>query len=364
MTHRPTLILALACTLAFSSNILSRWQPGYPGWLGGDGWSYLRTLDLMVGGDLDARAVVPVEAFDNLRAQDSHWALGQRGEWFPLRTLLLPLLALPFYVVGGVYGLLAFNVLLCFLLVWLVYRWGMRGFSDEAALLGALVYLAAGPVTHYSYNFSSDVLGAVLVLAALVRWRTYHWWRLVESGALAGLACWVRPTYAVVIIALASWGWSLRWYCREYWDEAARFILGAVLALLPLALWNWWAFGAPWVSSYDRVVVITAGVLGTDSSAAHFTRPLLDSLWEVLVGHPTMSVLRCVPWLPVFLWWCVAGGVGWVQRGALAATVVAPILVLATYEWWDASSVWNRFWLMPGAVSSLALAWAVERIRR
>jgi hypothetical protein len=45
------------------------------------------------------------------------------------------------------------------------------------------------------------------------------------------------------------------------------------------------------------------------------------------------------------------------QTLAVAVLTVAPVLLVGRYEFWDASSYGNRFFLLPAAVSALAIAW-------
>ena len=79
---------------------------------------------------------------------------------------------------------------------------------------------------------------------------------VVAAGALAGLAIVVEFPLGIVAIALAVYAGR---------ERVLPYAVGAV-GVLPLALFNTWAFGSPLDLSYENAV-IDPGATATTSSA-------------------------------------------------------------------------------------------------
>src|SRR5262245_10309087 len=149
------------------------------------------------------------------------FAISPDGRVVPKHSVLMPILALPFRAVFGWPGFLLFNVVQVCLLV---YSLSLLAGDTPMARVVALVGYVWSPLIYYVYNFSPDILGALLVtwvyLAALRR-------RWVLCGLLAGLAVWAKVYLAAVVlpagILVAAGGWR----------AVARAVAGGVAGVAP-----------------------------------------------------------------------------------------------------------------------------------
>jgi hypothetical protein len=110
--------------------------------------------------------------------------------------------------------------------------------TATAAILGLGTLLLP-----FATLFFSHVLSTCLAFAAfalLLRGRAF------PAGVVAGLAVVAEYPIAVVAVALLIYAWR-----RAPW-----FAGGLVLGLVPLALFNWWAFGTVGHLSYEDAVLV------------------------------------------------------------------------------------------------------------
>jgi hypothetical protein len=110
--------------------------------------------------------------------------------------------------------------------------------GPSAALLGGLGTLLLPFATDYFAHVPAAALGFAAYVA-LRRGRSP-----LVAGVLAGLAVVVDLPLVLVAVTLAL-------YSRR-----ASFVAGALLGLMPLALFDWWAFGAPWRLPYSEAVLV------------------------------------------------------------------------------------------------------------
>jgi len=133
------------------------------------------------------------------------------------------------------------------------------GYGVAAAVILGLCTL----ILPFSTLFFAHVLSTTLGFAAftlLYRKPCAHNRLLVVAGAgvCAGLAITTEYTLALVALVLAIYAFSQR---RRLVD-ASTFIAGTMLGVLPLLLYQWWAFGSMLHLSYAGVAGNTGGVFG------------------------------------------------------------------------------------------------------
>ncbi len=127
--------------------------------------------------------------------------------------------------------------------------------------LPTAVLLACGTLLlPFSTMFFDHVLAATLGFAAfvvLLRERAGpSWWPLVAAaGLLAGLAVVVELPLAIVGVVLAGYAASRANGVRRLGTYAAGFVLG----VLPLLVYNTWAFGSPLRLSYTNALLAPVG---------------------------------------------------------------------------------------------------------
>jgi hypothetical protein len=370
---RTSAVAIALCAIALGGWILNEVMPRYrverhrhegpgrldhPTFMVGDCPYYRATLvSLLEDRDLDVQ--------NNLAAQRyplaSNVAQGRHGEFYPKHPILLAVVALPFYLVAGDIGLLAFNLMqLCALL--LVMWIGARRYAPDLIAFALMLWFAFGTVLRpAAYNFAPDVLSTLLVAGAIVALLYRH---AGAAGVLLGLSLWAKWTNAiffpVAVAALAA---------RRDWRSLARFGAAAALPIAGLLGLNWHMFGSPFVTPYDRVLVAQnqRWVL-EPSHRTFFTVPFWRGLWTQLT-HPTLGLVAGAP--PVLL--ALPGFALLARRVRGEALLVggaclAQLALFAKYEQWTMSSYGPRFVLSVVALSALpaaaALAFVFERARR
>jgi len=329
----------------------------HPTFLIGDCPYYRATLvSLLEDHDLDVK--------NNLYAQryplPSNVSLGRNGAFYPKHPILLAVAALPFYAVAGDAGLLAFNLAqLCALV--LVMWIGARRYAPDWVAFALMLWFAFGTLLRpVAYNFAPDVLSTLLVAGGIVA--LLHG-RSLTAGVLLGLSLWAKWTnlvflpVAVVVLAL-----------RREWRPLLRFGAAAAVPLVGLLGLNWHMFGSPFVTPYDRVLVVRNVRWAVEPShRTFFTVPFWRGLWTQLTDGRD-GLIRAAP--PVLL--ALPGFVALFRRDRAAAFLIAgacaaQLATFAKYEQWNVSSYGPRFLLSDVALSALpaaaALGFAFNRVK-
>jgi hypothetical protein len=370
---RPTVVAIALAAITLTGWTLGEVRPRYrverdrqpgPGrldhltFLIGDCAYYRATLvSLLEDRDLDVQ--------NNLANQrsplSSNVARGKHGQFYPKHPILLAVVALPFYVVAGDAGLLAFNLVqLCALV--LVMWIGARRYAPDLVAFALMLWYAFGTLLRpAAYNFAPDVLSTLLVAGGVVA--LLHG-RAVAAGVLLGLAVWAKWTNAIFLpVAVAALA------ARRDWRSLWRLGAAATVPIAGLLGLNWHMFGSPFVTPYDRVLIAQHQRWVIEPShRTFFTVPFWRGLWTQLTD-PTLGLIKCAP--PVLL--ALPGFVFLYRRGRweallIGAACAAQLALFAKYEQWNMSSYGPRFLLSVVALSALPaaalLAIVFERVRR
>jgi hypothetical protein len=330
----------------------------HPTFLIGDCLYYRATLvSLLEDRDLDIQ--------NNLAAQRypiaGNVSRGRRGEFYPKHPILLAVAALPFYVVAGDLGLLAFNLAQLSALV-LVMWLGARRYAGDLTAFALMLWFAFGTMLRpAAYNFAPDVLSSLLVVAGIV---ATLYGRCVAAGLLLGLSLWAKWTNAVFLPVAAA---ALA--VRRDWRALIRFGAGALPPVAGLLALNWHMFGSPLVTPYDRVLVVEKlRWVVEPSHRTFFTVPFWRGLWTQLTDRH-MGLLAAAP--PFVL---ALPGFHFLYRKArwdallVGAACAAQLVLFAKYEQWNVGSYGPRFLLSVVALSALpaaaTLAFVLQRARR
>jgi hypothetical protein len=329
----------------------------HPTFLIGDCPYYRATLvSLLEDHDLDVRNNLTDERY----ALPSNVARGRNGAFYPKHPILLAVAALPLYVVAGDVGLLAFNLAQLGALV-LVMWIGARRYAPDWVAFAVMIWFAFGTLLRSAaYNFAPDVLSTLLVVGGVVA--LLHG-RSLTAGALLGLSLWAKWTnlafFPIAVAALAA---------RREWRALLRFGAAAAVPVMGLLGLNWHMFGSPFVTPYDRVLVISkVRWVVEPSHRTLFTVPFWRGLWTQLTDS-RMGLVRAAP--PVLL--ALPGFVELFRRDRTATLLVggacaAQLAVFAKYEQWNVSSYGPRFLLSVVALSALpaaaALTFVVKRVQ-
>jgi hypothetical protein len=328
----------------------------HPSFLIGDCPYYRATLiSLLEDHDLDVRNNLTAERY----SMSSNVARGRNGATYPKHPILLAIAALPFYVVAGDPGLLAFNLAqLCalVLLMWL----GARRYAPDGIAFALLLWFAFGTMLRAAaYNFAPDVLSTLLVAGGVVALLDG---RSLAGGILLGLSLWAKWTNGVFLPVAAA---TLA--ARRDWRALLGFGGAAAVPVLGLLGLNWHMFGSPFVTPYDRVLVLEGVHLVPEPShRTFFTLPFWSGLWTQLTDRH-MGLIAAAP--PVLL--AVPGLVviarrDWTEALLIGGACVAQLAMFAKYEQWHVGSYGPRFLLSVVALSALpaaaALSWLFTRL--
>jgi hypothetical protein len=151
------------------------------------------------------------------------------------------------------------------------------GVAAAATLAGATMILP------FSELLFAHSLSAVLGFASFVLLRRR---RPALAGLAGGLAVCVE--YPLAIVALLLCAYAARGGLRR----ALEYVAGAAAGLVPLALYDWWAFGSPTHLSYrDAVLPAThTGFFGLGRPSADALGDLLFSSVGLLVITPVVAL--------------------------------------------------------------------------
>jgi hypothetical protein len=327
------------------------WQD-HPSFLVGDCPYYRATLlSVLRDGDLDIKNNFERKQYD----PSSNVAQGQQGQWYPKHTVLMPIAAIPFYLVGRDRGLVAFNVVQLSLVLMLIW-YGARCYTSTALATTLTLYYGFGTsLRAAAYNFAPDVFSTLLVLAGIVALLTR---RPVWGGLMLGLAVGAKWTN-LMFLPIGGLYMLLR---REP-VPLLRFGLAAAVPLGGLMWLNQHMFGSPLVTPYDRVLVLEQGKLVLEAShRTFFNLPFWYGLWTQLTDRRLGLFVGCPAALlaPV--------GVALLLRRAprdvflIAGCASAQLVVFAKYEQWWASSYGPRFLLTTLALTALLAAPVLQQL--
>jgi hypothetical protein len=313
--------------------------------------SLLQDHDLNVGDQLVAERL----------ALSENVARGRHGQYYPKHPILLAVAALPFYVVAGDVGLLAFNLAQLAALVLVMWMGARRYASNEVALVVVLWYAFGTMLRPAAYNFAPDVLSTLLVAGAIV---ALLYGRAATAGLLLGLSLAAKWTNAVFVpVAL---GWLV---VRRDWRQLARFCAAAAPPVAGVLALNWHMFGSPFVTPYDRVLLVEnrRWVL-QPSHRTFFTLGFWSGLWSQLSQPHDGLVAAAAPLLLALPGLVVMFRRARADALLIGAACVAQLAMFAKYAQWNVSSYGPRFHLSVIALSALpaaaAAAYIVEEARR
>ena len=218
----------------------------------------------------------------------SNVARGRNGAFYPKHPILLAVAALPFYVVAGDAGLLAFNLAQLGALV-LVMSIGARRYAPGWVAFALIVWFAFGTLLRSAaYNFAPDVLSTLLVAGGVVALapRPEPHGRRAPSGCRCGRSGRTLVFFPVALVALAA---------RRDWRALLRFAAAAAVPLMGLLGLNWRMFGSPLVTPSGRVLVVSnARWVLEPSHRTFFTVPFWRGLWTQLTDA-RMGLVRAAP---------------------------------------------------------------------
>ncbi len=318
----------------------------HPTFLIGDCPYYRATLiSLLEDRDLDIQ--------NNLAAQRypiaANVSLGRNGAFYPKHSILLSVLALPFYVAAGDLGLLAFNLAQLGALV-LVMWLGARRYAPDGIAFALMLWFAFGTMLRSAaYNFAPDVLSSLLVVSGIVG---LLYGRCLAAGVLLGLSVWAKWTNAVFLpVAVAALA------VQRDGRALIRLGAGAAVPVAGLLGLNWHMFGSPFVTPYDRVLVVDKlRWVVEPSHRTFFTVPFLRGLWTQLTDARMGLLVAAPPFVLALPGFVLIARRARAEALLVGGACVAPLAMFAKYDQWNVSSYGPRFLLSVVALSALPAA--------
>jgi hypothetical protein len=216
--------------------------------------------------------------------------------------------------------------------------------SLGAGLFAALAYALGTPIWGWSTTiFGHASAAALLLIATIAIWRGTR--EEAPSGGqalLAGLALgWaIVVEYQAALSGFAIGLWAL-WRLRRTpaalrWRPMALAAAGALVALVPLAIYNWIAFGTLFKLGYEGVV----GFSGMQQGLFGLTYPKPEVIAQIL-GGAEKGLIWVAPILivaPIGLAMMVARPATRDLGIVAAAVAVIVVLINASYVYWDGGS--------------------------
>ena len=324
-----------------------------PTFLRGDGADYRATLiSLLTDRDLDVR-----NQFQSLGYSPvSHASLGTNGEWYPKHPILMPVVSLPFFAAGGDRGLLLFNVAQLSALAALMWALARRLATARAAWAATLVFAFTTLLRDAAYNWSPDVLTAVLTLGAVL---AQFACMPIVAGLLWGMSIWSKLPNLFLLVPAVLYS-AMVWPRRDL----ARAAVALSVPLAALAIFNDSLFGSPWLTSYDRVIASIAGPAVTlePSHRTFFDVPIVPGLIQQLTDSRN-GLLRSAPVLVL-----AVAGFGALRRRSpreawlVAGLMAVQILSFAPYRLWNQSSFGHRFLIVTVALGAVPMAALIDSV--
>ncbi|MFH1402889.1 MAG: glycosyltransferase family 39 protein [Candidatus Altiarchaeota archaeon] len=186
------------------------------------------------------------------------YSMGRDGRIYIAFSPGFSLIALPFYIIGGMPAAYLMNVIIGLATIYFMYKTCRLFVDEDTAAKTALIFGFCTTIFTYSQAYYPDTLNSLLVIASfyhLTLWSKKGGQRnIIASGAIAGLTPLVRPTLLLVALAYFSV------LCvRGRRLGAVMFAASMIPGLLLFMAYNTVAFGSPLSTSYSSQFVINNG---------------------------------------------------------------------------------------------------------
>ena len=286
------------------------------------------------------------------------------------KAFVYPLVAAPFVAIGGVGGLIVFNVVLIVICAACGIRFAQARMGPVAGALTGVVFVGASVLPVYAFWLMPEIFNVTLIFTAYFlwlykqvapagAWRGWHGsWTDLAAAALIGVAIYSKPNHVVMIGPLVL----VELHARR-WRQAARFtvvaaVVGGGLFAVNLWLTGEWNYQGSIVEDgrkefYDTYPFDAKGTtfdtrsglnkVTNDTSNTNtdttdvFLRLLPRNTWYFFVGRDAGLLPYFAPGLLIAVVWLA------VIRGATARQVAVALGVIASALLWliIAPYTWN-----------------------
>jgi hypothetical protein len=221
-----------------------------------------------------------------------------------------------------IWALHLWSVTLAFLALLVIVRWTADRLAPGFGLAAACGLGLATLTLPFSTMFFAHVLSTMLGFAAfallLYERRGPPRFSLVAmAGMLAGLAA--ATEYSLVLIGIVVGVYALRTRTAAV-PRGLAYAAGVIVGVAPVLVYNAWAFGSPFHSSYDSNFLPMGGLYGMGTPSGRLLFDVLFSAWGIVTLTPIVVV-------------GVAGAaVAW-RRGVRAEALVVLSVVAIVLAW-------------------------------
>ena len=333
-----------------------------------------------------------IESGAGCYSQDA-FAQGQDGELYPKHAPIAAILALPFYMAFGSYGLLLFSVFCLAIVVFCaatlfpvdnrakegarqetkdktprwasLFWWG----STFVFFFGTEIvsHVAEGTLVENIFVFDADGFSHDILAAALLIGGVYYLLRVPFMGAmLLALSLGIRPSHLLLMPLTFIPFVSAELSARRVLETA----LGLILGITPILLLNWNFWGTPLETSYQNLVYVCPVGFRPELHGIGFSLDVFCADWYAKLFSPRNGLIRYNPALLFVFFAAVLFSsdrskdvtrrtwsewlstpvsdrfkVNFAQYLIIFCTNIAYLFYIFSYEHWAASHLGNRFLL-------------------
>lgn len=221
-----------------------------------------------------------------------------------------------------IWALHLWGVTLAFLVLLLLVRWAVDRLEPGLGLAAACALGLTTLTLPFSTVFFAHVLSTMLGFAAfavLLRERRGppRLLLVAVAGLLAGLAA--TTEYSLVLIGAVVGVYALRSPAGAL-RRGLAYAAGVAMGVAPVLLYNTWAFGSPFHSTYDGNFLPLGGLFGIGTPSGRLLYDVLFSAWGIVTLTPVVVA-------------GVAGAVVMWRRGIRAEALVVLGVVAVVLVW-------------------------------
>jgi hypothetical protein len=205
------------------------------------------------------------------------------------------------------------------------------------------VLIAACPtLVDHTYLLSADVFNATLI--ALGMWLVTQG-RMRAAGVALGCALWARPVTAVLVVPVAV----ALMFGRVDRRQLRGLVIAAAVPLALAGIANTVMYGAPWITSYDRILIVENRVPTTGSARALFTNTFEAGTRLMFADRDHGLVTNALPALIAVLGLIPLTRHDWKLAAGMAVALVGFVLAYVRYRYFNARFffAWQALLIVP-----------------